>query len=115
MNPERPLRLGLIGCGGMGSHYADIIGPIKDVTLVACCDPTSAKLKSFAESRGIKHKYLDFHSMISAYDLDGIFNVTPDSVHAEISAAVLKSGVPLMTENAMSWKSLQKRRRYPSS
>jgi hypothetical protein len=93
--------LGLIGCGMMGGHYADAVGRIDGAEIIACCDPTVAKLKEFSVNRNIGRSYLSYRKMIAELKPDGIFNVTPDYLHFETASAVLEAGIPLMTEKPL--------------
>ncbi len=93
--------LGLIGCGMMGGHYADAVSRIDGAEIIACCDPTAAKLKEFAVNRNIGRSYLNYRKMIAELKPDGIFNVTPDYLHFETASAVLEAGIPLMTEKPL--------------
>jgi predicted dehydrogenase len=93
--------LGLIGCGMMGGHYADAVSRIDGAEIIACCDPTAAKLEEFTANTNIRRSYLDYRTMIRDVRLDGIFNVTPDHLHFETASAVLEAGIPLMTEKPL--------------
>ncbi|MDT8299361.1 MAG: Gfo/Idh/MocA family oxidoreductase, partial [Spirochaetaceae bacterium] len=93
--------IGLVGCGQMGGHYADVFQKMNDVSVVACCDPTPPKLKTFSEEKGIPRSYVDYRRMLMEEHLDGVLNVTPDFLHAEVAGLVLHSGIPLMTEKPL--------------
>lgn len=101
MHNGETLKLGLIGCGMMGAHYADAVSGLDGVELTACCDPSPAKLKEFTLKHNIADSFLNHREMIEKTSLDGIFNITPDSMHSQIAERVLKAGMPLMTEKPL--------------
>jgi predicted dehydrogenase len=96
-----PMNIGLVGCGQMGGHYADVFQKMNDVSVVACCDPTPSKLEAFSEDKGIPRSYVDYRRMLVEEHLDGVLNVTPDVLHAEVARFVIDSGIPLMTEKPL--------------
>ena len=85
----------------MGGHYADVFQKMNSVSVVACCDPTPSKLKVFSEEKGIPRFYIDYRRMLTEEHLDGVLNVTPDFLHAEVAGIVLQSGIPVMTEKPL--------------
>lgn len=91
------LRIGLIGCGHMGSYYAHNIAKNPDVEITICCDPSPEKLERFREKWNISNSTTDWTEVIS-FKPDGIINCTLDSKHAEIFKYCLESGIPVLTE-----------------
>ena len=95
------VKIGLVGCGLMGNHYAKVFEQMDEVSITACCDPTSAKLKQFSSTHNVPAGYLDYREMIEAEELDGLVNVTPDKLHTDVALATLQAGLPLMTEKPL--------------
>lgn len=101
MENLKPIKIGLVGCGLMGAHYADVFNRMENTVLTACCDPTPLKLEEFAEKKGFSKGYLNYHQMIETEELDALLNVTPDRLHFDVAEAAVRAGIPLMTEKPL--------------
>ena len=59
----KPLRVGLLGCGGIGARHAAAVGVLKDeIQLVACCGRNESKFRDSpraARSRSPPGRMLD--------------------------------------------------------
>ncbi len=94
---NRKLKIGLIGCGFMGSHYHRVFSAYGcDVT--ACCDPTPSKLSKFADERNIDLRFTDYRELIASAGVDALINATPDVLHLPVILEAFKAGLPVMTE-----------------
>jgi predicted dehydrogenase len=94
---NRKLKIGLIGCGFMGSHYHSVFSAYGcDVT--ACCDPTPSKLSLFADERNIGLRFTDYRELIASAGVDAIINATPDLLHLPVILKAFEAGLPVMTE-----------------
>lgn len=92
------IKIGIIGTGGMAGAHAGNYAKMKDVKMVACCDVREEKAKQFAEKFNIPAVYTSYQEMLAKEKLDGVSNVTPDAVHAEVALAVLKKKTPILSE-----------------
>ena len=61
------IKLGIIGCGGMGGHHARTIHSMDGATLVGVADTIAAKATELATELGIE-AYTDFHDLLPAVD-----------------------------------------------
>jgi predicted dehydrogenase len=95
------IKIGIIGTGGMGNWHCVNLKKVPGVKITACCDISGERAKAFAEKHGIPAVYTDYNKMLDAEDLDGITNVTPDSAHKNVALAVLKKGIPLLSEKPL--------------
>ncbi len=94
---NRKLKIGLIGCGFMGSHYHRVFSAYGcDVT--ACCDPTPSKLSLFADERNISQRFTDYRKLIAFAGVDALISATPDILHLPVILEAFKAGLPVMTE-----------------
>lgn len=76
------LRVGLIGCGGMGSVHATVWSEMTDkVELVAVADLNQDKWQGLADKLGAKF-YKDAYEMMEKEDLDLVDICTPTVTHA---------------------------------
>ena len=77
-NRSRPLRVGVVGCGGFGRNaYVNNVVENPDASLVALCDVDLAQAEAAArevfDDRGIKPRpalYTDYKEMIDQESLD---------------------------------------------
>ena len=64
------LKLGLIGCGGMGNHHARILSKMPEVNIVGVCDIIEEKARKLAEEIGTKW-CVDFRDLLD--DVDAVW------------------------------------------
>ncbi len=77
------LRIGVIGCGGMGrDHIRRLTEKIQGAEVVAVSDVFEESAKKAAEICGAK-VYTDSKELINAEDVDAVFIVSPGFAHAE--------------------------------
>ena len=71
-------KLGVIGCGGMGSHHAKTVHDMDDVQLVGVADTIESKAVALANELGVA-AYTDFHDLLPL--ADGVMVCTPPFAH----------------------------------
>jgi len=94
------LRFGVIGIGGMGLRYCQILKNMPKVRLTAVCD-VNAKA---AEDAGKKHGIASFSShldLIGARCCDIVAIVTPHPFHCQVSVDCMRAGVHVLTEKPL--------------
>jgi predicted dehydrogenase len=79
---KAPLRLGIIGCGRVAFHHADMLKGIQAIKLAACCDLVEDKAQKLAEMSGVP-AYTNYHQMLKQEDLDVVALATPTGAHYE--------------------------------
>ncbi len=92
MPDPAPLRVGLIGCGGISGNHLAGYRLVDEAELVACCDVVPEKAEDFAARAGIEATYTDYEDLLARDDLDMVDICAIDEVHAEIAVAALQSG-----------------------
>jgi predicted dehydrogenase len=98
----RPVRIALIGTGGMGTaaHLAAFHeSPYSAVA--ALCDVNQANLTSAASQYGVTATYADYRELLASEELDAVDVSTPNDVHAEISLAALARGCHVLCEKPL--------------
>lgn len=95
-------RVALIGCGKIGSEFAEdpLVSGIythagawqaSDGTeLVAVCDSNAERTRRCAERHGVANVFLDVDAMLAEIRPDVVSICTPDSSHADILGKVLR-------------------------
>ncbi len=109
--PE-PVRVAIVGTGGMANRHAELYKQIPGVELVAGCDVDAARVEAFAQKHGIPASgvYTDFAKLLRECPCDAISNVTPDSFHASLSIQALKAGKHVLCEKPLGLDHAQTRR-----
>src|SRR2546425_4606730 len=102
------IRIGLIGCGGMGrSDLRDFL-KIKNVDCVALCDVDDeqrAKTLNLVADQAAGHSVLvtrDFRSVVDKKDIDAVIIATPDHWHAVPTIMACQSGKDVYVEKPLS-------------
>ena len=95
------LKAGIIGLGKMGISHAAIVGPHKDVELVAVCDTSSLVLDAFKKFTGVT-VYDDYKKMLDTEKLDFVVVATPTKLHFPMVKYALDKGVHTFCEKPFS-------------
>jgi predicted dehydrogenase len=77
----QPVRLLILGTGGMAKNHAEAFAAIPGVTLVAGIDTRPAQLAAFQEAHGIPHGFASVDEALKWGEFDAVTNVTPDAAH----------------------------------
>jgi predicted dehydrogenase len=101
MAPEQ-LRVGLIGFGLWGPHYARILsGTMSSARLAACAEPAATRLAAFDRMYPGARAYADYKRMLRDGDVDAVIVATPTSTHREVVEQCLTSGVHVLVEKPL--------------
>jgi predicted dehydrogenase len=95
------LKAGIIGLGKMGISHAAIVGPHKEVNLVAVCDTSSLVLDAFKKFTPVK-VYDDYKKMMDTENLDFVVVATPTKLHYQMVKYALGKGVHTFCEKPFS-------------
>lgn len=89
------LRIGVVGCGVLGSRHAEIYRQLPDVDVVAVVDPLADKANALARAVGAR-------AFSSLRDCGGLFDAasicTPAENHHEVARPLIDAGVHLLVE-----------------
>ncbi len=101
------IRIGLIGCGGMGNANLRDFLKIKEVELVALCDVDQSRIDktqaTTAAEAAQKAAFLtqDFRRLIERNDIDAVINATPDHWHALPTIMACRAGKDVYVEKPL--------------
>ncbi len=115
MSPKRsplstsPLRLAIIGCGGMARHHAvAMLRHQEMVSIPVVCEPSAATYERFAvlfEDVGVAppRNEPDLATLLRNYAdaLDAAFIITPHALHHDQAVACLEAGLHVLLEKPM--------------
>ena len=90
------LRIGLVGCGGIGGVHLRSWAKVEDAKVVAACDADSAR----AEATGAA-PFTDFRAMLEQAELDAVDICTPPALHGEVARAAAERGLPVISEKPL--------------
>lgn len=98
------VRLGVIGCGGMGGRHIEALAVDAECEVVALCDvfqpryeQWQAKVEELSGKR--PEGYQDFRRLLDRKDIDAIFVVTPDHWHPLLAILGCQAGKDVYVEN----------------
>lgn len=100
------IRVGVIGCGGMGTgHLGEMVrrSESENIQVVAVSDVYQRRL---SRAQGIckGEGYPDYRKLLERQDIDAILVATPDHWHSKISIDAMESGKNVYCEKPMTHK-----------
>jgi predicted dehydrogenase len=95
-NAERPLRVGVVGVGVMGSNHARVFAGLPGTELVGVADPDRKQVDFVARTLGCA-AVSDVDELL-ARDVDAITIAAPTHLHREIALSCIARGVHVMVE-----------------
>ncbi len=98
-----PLRVGLIGCGGIAGTHLDCYSRNPRTQVVAVADVMLEKAQALAQKAKAK-PYQDYRQMLKTEDLDVVGLLTPPDSHRAIAEDCLMAGLHVFTEKPIAWK-----------
>jgi predicted dehydrogenase len=96
--PSLPLKIGIIGCGGIASAHLKALQQIPDVKLSAFSDIVVERARSFAEAVGGGAIYKDYHGMLENERLDACYICIPPFAHTDQELLCVEKGIPFFVE-----------------
>jgi hypothetical protein len=94
------LNVALIGVGGRGKWYVDVIP--KQATVVAFCDVNESKATAAYKEHPDTPKFHDFREMLDKQkEIEGVIVATPDHTHAVAAATAMKAGKHAFVEKPL--------------
>jgi predicted dehydrogenase len=101
MAQDSPIKVAIVGTGGIAHAQARSLKAIPGVELTAACDIFPGKAKAFAAEFDIPCAYEDLDTLLAGEDVDVVTVVTPDASHAETSFKVIAHGKHIMCEKPL--------------
>jgi len=97
----KKVRIGIIGCGTIGSVHAKSYKQVENAEIVAMCDLIPERVKAKAEEFGVAKTYTDYKKLLADPKIDAVSICTPNDMHAPIAIDALKAGKHVMLEKPM--------------
>jgi predicted dehydrogenase len=96
-----PLRVAVIGVGGVGAAHAHAFAGHPDVQLVALVDPVTQRRDAVAAELGVPQVLDDWGAVLSPDDLDAVSIALPNALHAPVTIAALGAGRHVLCEKPL--------------
>lgn len=101
---SQPLRIGLIGCGGISRAHVRAIQSLGQemVRVVATCDVEEALARERARESGTEVVLTDWREVLKREDIDAVDICLPHDLHAEVAVAAAQAGKHILVEKPIS-------------
>ncbi len=93
---ERPLRVGVVGVGVMGSNHARVFAGLPGTELVGVADPDRKQAEFVARTLGCV-AVADVNELVER-DIDAITIAAPTHLHRDIALTCIERGIHVMVE-----------------
>lgn len=97
----KPIRLLILGTGGMAGNHAEHFSKIKGVSIVAGVDTRPEQLAAFAYKHNIERLFTSLDQALAWGGFDAVTNVTPDVAHYATTMPLLSSGKHVLCEKPL--------------
>lgn len=97
---KEPLRVGLVGCGGMGNEHLKIIASLPNIRLVGVCDEREAR----AQRMSAQHRapaWLDYARFLDEARPQAVHICSPSGLHAQQGIAAAERGIHVLSEKPL--------------
>ena len=104
---KKPVRLLILGTGGMANNHATEFAKIAGVTLVAGIDTRAPQLAEFCAKHKIAKGFASIDEALKWGEFDAVSNVTPDAAHYATTMPVLNAGKHILCEKPLATSETQ--------
>jgi len=101
MRKMNPVRVALIGTGGIAGAHLDAYSRVKEAEVVAVCDIVPEKAEAAAKRWNVPKWFTDYRKVIQLPEVEAVDICTPHAVHAPVALAALKAGKHVLVEKPM--------------
>lgn len=95
-----PVRVGLVGCGKVGTIHAAALKSLPEAEFVAACDASPERAEAFAAKYGVR-PFADVSAMLRNGGVEAVIVGTPHPLHAEPTVRAAMAGVHVLVEKPM--------------
>ncbi len=95
---QKPLRVGLIGCGFFAANHLHAWAEMPDVEIAAVCDLDADKAAAAARRFGVAAAYTDAAEMLARQKLDFVDIVTTMGSHRSLVELAAGKGLPIIVQ-----------------
>jgi predicted dehydrogenase len=95
------IRVGIIGTGFAAGAHVDALSRLPNVEIVAIAGRTLERAQEAADRFAIPRAYAGYEALLADPEVDAVHNCTPNSLHAEVTAAALDARRHLLSEKPL--------------
>lgn len=95
------IKIGIIGCGAIGTVHFNAYKKVESVEVVALCDILPDRLAEKSKEFGVETTYTDFHELLANKEIDAVSVCVPNDMHAPIAIAAFEAGKHVFLEKPM--------------
>lgn len=96
----KALRVGLVGCGGMGNEHLNIIDNIPDVMLAGVCDHRPERAKRMGAAHHVPY-WLDYIRFLEEAHPDVVHICSPSGLHGTQGIEAAQRGIHVLCEKPL--------------
>ena len=100
----KTVRIGVVGCGGIGKYHARSLQKIGNVTIAAASDVNETARKEFEETFGVPRTFARYQDMMSRDIVDGVLVCVPTYLHADVVISAAQAVVHVFCEKPIARK-----------
>ena len=94
---DSDVRIGFVGCGGIGNHHLKVWKDTPGAKIVAVSDVIEERAKAASETYG-GEVFTDMAEMLAKVEMDGVDICTFSGLHAEQAMMAIQAGKHVMVE-----------------
>ena len=95
------VKIGVIGCGTIGSVHTNAYAKVENAEVVALCDILPDRLAEKAKLHNVAKTYTDYNQLLADPEIEAVSVCVPNNMHAPIAIATLNAGKHVMLEKPM--------------
>jgi predicted dehydrogenase len=99
--PGKPLKIGLIGTGGIAQRHMRSLVTTDEIEVVAACDIEVEKAERTAEKYDIPYIFEDYNDVLEMDEIDAVSICTWNQAHAAPAVDALHAGKHVLVEKPM--------------
>ena len=97
----KPIRILVLGTGGMAKNHVAAFNAIPGVSVVAGVDTRPEQLAAFCDTHGIANRFPTLQAALDWGQFDAATNVTPDAAHHATTLPLLAAGKHVLCEKPL--------------
>jgi predicted dehydrogenase len=96
--PERRIRWGILGTGGIARKFADVLNSLPSAQLVAVGSRTQATADQFGDKFGVRHRHASYAALADDPEVEVVYISTVHPLHKENMLLCLQAGKAVLCE-----------------